>query len=125
MKGIKIPVGVNSSGGAATIEGDENDIQAISVAIGSGGNENAFQQEISLGEGMVFDLDDPTVRAKITRRLYALFRDFRVRKRFELKKDTITWSSDEQAQELSLEFKYINLESDEEKLLRRTFTAAD
>ena len=50
MKGIKIPVGASKSGGAATITGDENDKQIISVALGSTDNENAFQQEISLGE---------------------------------------------------------------------------
>lgn len=125
MKGIKIPVGVGSNGGAATIEADQNDKQVISVAIGSGDNENAFQQDISLDEGMIFDLNDPTVRAKITRRLYRLFDEFRVQKRFSLLKSTIIWDSDETAQTLSIEFKYVNLESDEQKFFRKAFTSAD
>ena len=89
MKGLRIPVGVSSNGGAAMIYGDENDKQIISVSLGSSDNENAFQQDISLGEGMIFDLDDASIRAKITRRVYSIFDEFKIQKRFKLKKDTL------------------------------------
>jgi uncharacterized protein YpmB len=124
MKGIKIPVGVSNKGGAATISADENDAQIISVALGSTDNENAFQQEISLGESMVFDLNDQSIRAKITRRLVKLFEEFRIRKRFELKKETISWETNSDSQELILTFHYVNLESDEDKFFRKAFSAS-
>jgi hypothetical protein len=125
MIGLKIPVGVNSSGGAALISGDINDMKIITIALGSSENENAFQQDITLGESMVFDLNDPTIRAKILRKLYRIFDNFRLKKRFLLKKETIAWEEDPQKQELTLVFTYTNLESDEDILFRNTFTASD
>lgn len=123
MIGLKIPVGVNSYGGAALTEGDDNNNKIISAALGSDENENAFQQDITLGIGMIFDLNDPILRAKILRRTYQLFDLFKDQKRFKIKKDTVKW--EENGEELILEFKYVNLESDEDILFRRTFTAAD
>ena len=124
-KGLRIPVGVGPNGGAALVSGDSNDSKIIKVSLGSDENENAFQQDISLGLGMVFDLNDPTMRAKILRRVYKIFEEFRVQKRFRLKKETIKWSEDSATQELIIEFKYVNLESDEEVLFRRSFTSTD
>lgn len=125
MIGLRIPVGVSSHGGARLVSGDVNDTKIITIALGSSENENAFQQDITLDEGMVFDLNDPTVRAKILRRLYLIFENFRVKKRFKLKKETIDWEEDPKEQELTLEFTYTNLESDEDILFRRAFTASD
>lgn len=125
MIGLKIPVGVNSHGGAALVSGDVNDEKIIMIALGSSENDNAFQQDITLGETMIFDLNDPTIRAKILRKLYGIFNEFRTKKRFELKKDTVTWEEDPRKQELTLSFQYTNLESDEDILFRRTFTASD
>lgn len=125
MIGLKIPVGVSSHGGASLISGDVNDVKIITISLGSSENENAFQQDITLDEGMVFDLNDPTVRAKILRRLYRIFENFRLKKRFKLKKESIKWEEDSKEQELTLEFTYTNLESDEDILFRRAFTASD
>lgn len=118
MKGLKLPVGVNASGGAALIEGDENDEKIISIALGGGENEHAWQQDSTLGEELIFDFSDPTTRAKILRRLYSIFDLFRIKKRFMLKKETIEWEGSEEG-EVVLSFKYVNLESDEEKNFRR------
>jgi hypothetical protein len=125
MKGLRLPVGVGANGGAAMVDGDENDMKIITIALGSSENENAFQQDITLGEDMVFDLSDPTIRARILRRLYAIFEVFRVKKRFKLKKETISWEEDSKTQELIMSFKYVNLESDEEILFRRAFTSSN
>lgn len=125
MIGLKIPVGVNAHGGAALVSGDVNDMKIISISLGSSENENAFQQDITLGEAMVFDLNDPTIRAKILRKLYMIFDNFKVKKRFKLNKNTIEWEEDPKKQELTLLFTYTNLESDEDVLFRRAFTASD
>jgi hypothetical protein len=125
MIGLALPVGVGAHGGARLVEGDENDMKLITIALGSSENENAFQQDITLDEGMVFDLNDPTIRARILRRLYKIFDEFRIKKRFRLKKETIKWEEDSKEQELTLEFKYVNLESDEDIIFRRAFTASD
>lgn len=125
MKGLKIPVGVGANGGAALMSGDDNDAKIIKLSLGSGESENAFQQDITLDQGMVFDLNDPTLRARIMRRVEKIFDNFRRQKRFRLIKNSVKWSEDAKNQELVLEFKYINLESDEEVNFVRSFTSAD
>jgi hypothetical protein len=125
MRGLRLPVGVGPNGGASLIEGDENDYKIIAIALGSTENENAFQQDITLGERMVFDLNDYTIRASILKKLYKIFENFRLKKRFELKKETISWIEDSRNQILTLEFRYVNLESDEDIFFRKAFTSAD
>jgi hypothetical protein len=125
MKGLKLPVGVGANGGASLIEGDENDYKIISIALGSSENENAFQQDTTLDERMIFDLNDYVIRSNILKRLYKIFENFRLKKRFELRKETINWTEDPKNQTLTLEFRYVNLESDEDIFFRRAFTSAD
>lgn len=125
MKGLSLPVGVGSNGGALLIEGDENDYKIISIALGSSESENAFQQDITLDERMIFDLNDTVIRASILKRLYKIFEEFRLKKRFELKKETVNWQEDHHNNTLTLEFRYVNLESDEDILFRRSFTSTD
>jgi hypothetical protein len=125
MRGLRLPVGVGPNGGASLIEGDENDYKIIAIALGSTESENAFQQDITLGERMIFDLNDYTIRASILKKLYKIFENFRLKKRFELKKETISWIEDSRNQILTLEFRYVNLESDEDIFFRKAFTSAD
>jgi hypothetical protein len=122
MRGLNLPVGVGPNGGASMVDGDDNDRKIISIALGSSENDNAFQQDITLGEELIFNTDDPAMRVKVLRKLETIFDKFRTKKRFLLKKETISWSSSDG--ETTLEFKYVNLESDEEKLFRRAFTSA-
>ena len=124
-RGMEMPVGVNSAGGAAMVEGDENDYKIIKMALSSDDNENAFQQDIGLGASMVFDLNDQALRAKIRRRLLQIFEDFQRQKRYKLVKESIKWGENTEEQELELTFKYINMESDEEKQFRRVFSAQE
>jgi hypothetical protein len=124
MKGLRIPVGVGHNGGAAIVDGDTNDVKIIMASLGSGDNENAFQQEISLDQSMVFDTNDPILRAKIINKVKKIFAIFRNQNRFLLKEDTITWENTGDG-ELTLTFKYVNIESDEERPFLKTFTAAD
>ena len=119
--GLALPVGVTTSGGAKLVGGDENDRKIITLALGSGWSENAFQQEIALGQDMIFQINDPTVRAMIKRRLITIFRDFQAQNRYRLLLNTLKWT--EGNQELTLEFKYANLEADEVKDYIIKFTA--
>lgn len=123
--GLSIPVGVNNKGGANLSSGDENDRKIISLSLGDDDNENAFQQNIGLGVGSIFGVSDELLRSKILRRLNEVFRRFQAQKRFIIRSDTIKWIKDEnQNQELTLEFRYVSIESDEEKLFRQNFDAS-
>lgn len=125
MMGLKMPVGVNPSGGAALMEGDINDAKIIKMALSSDDNENAFQQDIGLGVDMIFGISDTVLQSQITRRVIRLFQNFQTQKRFKLLRNTLKWTEDASQQELTLEFRYVNLESDEEVFFRRAFTAAE
>jgi hypothetical protein len=114
-------VGANPGGGAALVTGDENDMKTIRVALGSDDNENAFQQGIGLGDGMVFEIADPTTRNLIERRVVDIFRRFEAQKRYILRQGTIKWQEDSANQQFIMSFKYLNVESDEDKMFRQQF----
>ena len=118
-RGLKVPIGVDITGGAAWVDGEENDRKTIFTALGDCDSENAFQQGLGLGIGMIFDPSDETVRAKILRRLKSIFRVFEEADRYKLLTETISWSRKEG--ELTLEFRYLNLETDEELSFAQTF----
>ncbi len=118
-----MPVGVNSSGGAALDGGDSNDNKIIMISLGSDDNENAFQQGIGLGQEMSFENSDPAVRGLIIGRLRQIFRQFEALRRFRLFASSVTWGEDPETQELLLTFKYLSLETDEVNTFRRTFGA--
>jgi len=112
-RGLKVPVGVDATGGTAWVSGEENDRKTIFTALGDCDSENAFQQELGLGVDMIFDPLDETVRARILRRLKDIFRIFEEADRYKLLPETISWTEGDG--ELTLEFKYLNLETDEER----------
>lgn len=122
--GLAVPMGVNNGGGARVVSGDENDDKIIRLALGDDDNENAFQQNIGLGAAQVFGLADETTQAQVLRRLFEVFRRFQAQKRYILRENTIKWSRDETKQDLILEFKYVSIESTEEKDFRQSFAAA-
>ena len=121
--GLALPIGVSASGGVKLVDGDDNDKKIIALALGSDDNENAFQQDIGLGIDMIFGISDPGIRGRIINRLKAIFRNFQAQQRFSLFTASIKFTEDSKTQELILEFKYLNLESDEIKDFRRQFTA--
>ena len=120
--GLAMPVGVGPSGGARLSSGDENDDKVLRLALGDDSNENAFQQHIGVGADMVFGMSDELLQASIMRRVNQVFQRFEAQKRFVLKRDTIRWSKDSNAQELSLEFRYVSIESDSELTFRENFS---
>lgn len=123
-KGLKIPMQANSSGGIATVEGDDNDAKIIKLYLSDGDNENAFQQEITLGVDMIFDILDPLMRARIKNRIERIFDRLKAEKRFDLLRNTFQWDESKTSEgELILSFRYLNLESDEEKIYEQKFNS--
>ncbi len=113
--GLKVPISVNANGGIALISGDENDAKIIALALGDGDNENAFMQDITMGNDMIFDINDPSIRANITMTLVRIFEEFEKQNRFKLLYDTIEWTETENVNEegeIRLKFRYLNIESD-------------
>ena len=119
-KGLALPVGVNVAGGALLIDRDEQADKIIFTALSDNDNRNAFQQDIGLGADMVFDVESPALRAKVLRRVVNIFRSFEQLLLYKLVVESIKFESDSVAGDLSMEFKYINLESDELKSFNRT-----
>ena len=113
--GLAIPVGVNKRGGTAMVSKDAHADQVIRTALLDNSSAHAYQQDEGLGADMIFDNMSIGSRARITFRINAIFRRFAALELFKLKSDTIKWTEVPETQELDLEFKYVNLESDEEK----------
>lgn len=119
--GLAFPVYVNEQGGLSLVSGDSNDEKIITIALMDGENENAFQQDLALGQFMIFGIPDEDMQAKIVMKIVAIFTKFEEAKRFKLLADTMKWSIDEGKGNLNLEFRYLNLESDEEKTYTYNF----
>ena len=103
------------------VDGEDNNKQIIMTALSDCDNEHAFQQDLGLGADMIFDISDPAERARILRKVTAIFDRFEAQHRFRLLTDTIRWSVAEG--DLTLEFMYHDIESDEDKPFARTFTS--
>jgi len=104
------------------LEGEDNDRKIIFLALGSDDNENAFQQQIGLGNDMVFGISDPQIRGTILTKVRRIFQRFEAQKRYRLVNSSLRWAEDSETQEMILEFKYMNLETDEVYSFKRTFT---
>ena len=107
------------------MDGDDQNNKIIKIALGSDASENAFQGDVAIGQGMIFDLSDRTLRARIRRRVEAIFRDFQAQNRFKLVKGSVKFTEDAEQGELVMTLKYIDLESDLEKELTRRFGAGE
>jgi len=122
MKGIALPVGPNNHGGIRTVQGDQQAQKIIGLALSDLDNDNAFQQNIGLGVGLIFDPSSPTFRAKVRERLVTIFDDFERKALFKLVRRSIRWTKAVEGEQ-TLEFSYINLESDSSSNFDKTFVA--
>lgn len=120
--GLSVPVQLSPSGGFAIRTGSEHDSDIIRVALGSDENENAFQQDLALGEDSVFDINDPLMRQRVLSKLRTVFNRFTAQKRYKLLEDTITWNDTEESEQV-LFFRYLNLETDQIQDYSRSFSA--
>lgn len=103
------------------VSGDVQKRQLLQVALSSGENANAFQQDLNLGEAMIFGNDSSVLRSAIMQRVLRIFQNFETNKLFRLMQETVVWSQGDEG-ELVLEFSYIDIESDETMAFRKEFT---
>lgn len=122
-KGLKMPVGVDHTGGAAMVDKDENDKKIIFTALSDCESEHAFQQDLGLGNAMVFNVSDARVRARIQRKVEVIFNQFQAENRYKLEAGSIEWEAKQDTGELKMTLKYIDLETEETKSFERVFTA--
>lgn len=120
--GLKLPVGVDSSGGTAMVSGEENDRKTLWTSLSDCENEHAFQQDLGLGNFMIFGISNSKIRAKILRKLATIFGVFEADKRYRLKEESIEWEKVEGTGDLRLKFEYINLETEEVKSFQRVYS---
>ena len=120
-KGLKVPVQVDARGRTIVIDKDEQASKIIKLSLGDNDNDNAFQQSIGLGLGHVFDVANPGFRAQVLSKLFQIFRDFEEVDLFRLERNSIKWSGALNSGQQTLEFRYINLESDEPETFSQTF----
>lgn len=110
--GLAIPPRADTTGGVALSSGSDKDKELIALALGSDENTNYFQQNIGLGDDMIFDNNDPLAQAKILGRLRTVFNTFTRLKRFMLLENTIAFTQIDG--DLILNFKYLPMETDAE-----------
>jgi len=122
--GLRLPCGVDPTGGAALVSKDSNNEKIIKTALSNCYSNNAFQQDLGLGDEFVFDITDATLKARVQRKLVKLFKEFTIQKRFQLLTDTIKWSENVEDQELIMTFKYHDMEADEEKDITQVYSAS-
>jgi hypothetical protein len=119
--GLKIPVGVGTSGGAA-IERDDGQqmLKILMLALSAGDDNNAFQ---SLGRelnGLVFNLKNPTFQARakvIIQRVLAKFSE-----RVSLAPSSDFQFVDTAEGEVELQFEYVDLQTGRVQEFRKKFT---
>jgi len=114
-------VGVDAGGGAALSSADEQNHKIIKIALSDCESENAFQ-DIGLGNWMIYEIDSPVVQARALNFIRRLFRQFRAEQRYKLLERTIAFSKTTEG-ELDLEFKYLDIESDQEETFKASLTA--
>lgn len=122
-KGFAIPVQVSAGGSISLSSGDENDMKIIRIALSDGDNENAYQQNVTLGNAHVFDLNDSSARSRISGKIETIFEKFEDQHRFKLLGETLEWI--EKEGELKLNFSYLCLESDQVKNFSHIFKEAN
>lgn len=118
--GLRIPVGVNTHGGAATVSGDSQFQKIIGLVLADLDNENAFQQNIGLGQGMIFDPALASFRGKVRQLVISIFADFEKLKLFKLVTSSIRFEDTAEGEQ-TLNLEYINLESDEVETFKKPF----
>lgn len=118
--GLRMPVGVDGTGGAALASRDEQNHKIIKIALSDCDSENAFQ-DIGLGNWMIFEIDAPEVQARALNFIRRIFRQFRAEQRYKLLERTIQFNKTTEG-ELDLEFKYLDIESDQESTFKASIT---
>lgn len=115
--GLSLPVGVDASGGAILIEADMQSNKIIRLALSPCYSDHAWQQDLGLGEGAVFDVATDAGKARLRGRIRRLFAAFAAESRYRLVQGSVVIEDGPNEGELSLELRYKDLEADEEYIL--------
>ena len=122
VKGLKLPLGVDKTGRTRTVQEDEQAFKIIGLGLADTDSVNAFQQNLGLGSQHVFNLNSPVFRARITATILRQFSEYEDRDLYKLVRGTFRWtSSDKNDGSVDLSFKYLDIETDEERTFSRTF----
>jgi hypothetical protein len=124
--GLALPVGVEPGGGLRISKGADNDNKIVSLALGDCSNDNAFQQGIGFGAPPNFEINDAGLRSQVILQVRRVFDKFKRERRYELVEGTVKVSAagdpGVQEGEHILQFRYISLEANEERLFSRPVT---
>lgn len=117
--GLKVPVGVNRSGGAA-IESNEGEQlkKLLFLAFAEGGDTNAFQ-ELGISKTLIFSVQGASFRGKALRAIEAVLSKFR--DRVKLRPDSPITFEDKGDGEIELSFEYIDKFTDRSEEFRTSF----
>ena len=107
--GLKVPVGVDKSGGAK-IETDivEQTKKLLVLAFSEGGDDNAFQN-LGIGPGLIFSVKNASFRGKAERTVRLVLKKFIDRVAL-VPGDEITFDDSEEG-EVELRFRYVDLQT--------------
>ncbi len=122
-RGLALPVGATNTGSSKQTEGDEQASKVILLALSDNDNDNAFQQDEGLGAAHVFQLSDAGTRAYVNNRLKEIFAKFARVRLYQLQQSSIKWAKGDEAGDKVLEFKYINLETNEVQEFKKVYRA--
>lgn len=107
--GLKVPVGVDKSGGAK-IETDivEQTKKLLVLAFSEGGDDNAFQN-LGIGPGLIFSVKNASFRGKAERTVRLVLKKFIDRVAL-VPGDEITFDDSVEG-EVELRFRYVDLQT--------------
>jgi len=125
VRGLRIPVGVGATGRTRTLGGDEQSRKVIRLGLSDTDNDNAFQLNIGLGVRHVFAVNSPSFRALIVAQIIRQFAVYEEQDLYRLDRTSIRWSSRTGSEDADLNFRYIDLETDEPQTFSRTFSQRD
>lgn len=118
--GLKIPVGVGRSGGAAIETDDVKQTKKIlELALAEGGDDNAFQ-ELGLDKTLVFSVNNPAFRGRAQRALDIILSKFT--DRIRLAPDTpIKFEEGDEEGEVVMSFEYVDITTNKVEEFRKKF----
>lgn len=118
--GLKLPLGVNKSGGADVEEDPaEQNRKILTLEILGGDNRNPFQK-LEGFDDLIYDIKNPSVQNKARQRLNRIFR--KLSDRVALAPDSLIEFDTSQPGELVLSFNYIDLLTNTEQEYLEKFT---
>lgn len=119
--GLKVPVRVNQSGGAA-IETNESEQlkKMLFLALSEGGDDNPFQ-ELGIAKTLIFAINNAGFRGRAERSINAIL--FKFADRVAVRPDTPLRFEETGEGEITLTFEYIDRLTDKPEEFRGRFTA--